>query len=108
VIFYVQHLNLSHIRILHIYSFSSTQDDQIQRTLTQCLKSATVLTIAHRLDTVIKSDKIVVMESGRVIEFDTPENLLANHDSTFSGLWDAVAASSSTSREELPPPASSS
>eukprot|EP00615_Pteridomonas_danica_P016667 CAMPEP_0114389062 /NCGR_PEP_ID=MMETSP0102-20121206/8404_1 /TAXON_ID=38822 ORGANISM="Pteridomonas danica, Strain PT" /NCGR_SAMPLE_ID=MMETSP0102 /ASSEMBLY_ACC=CAM_ASM_000212 /LENGTH=1694 /DNA_ID=CAMNT_0001546829 /DNA_START=606 /DNA_END=5690 /DNA_ORIENTATION=+ len=62
-------------------------DDQIQRTLSRCLQDATVLTIAHRIETVMKSDKIMVMENGHSIEFDSPTNLLSNSESNFSKLW---------------------
>jgi len=40
------------------------------------LQNVTMMTIAHRLQTVIHDDKILVMGSGRAIEFDTPEKLI--------------------------------
>lgn len=36
----------------------------------------TVLTIAHRLNTVMDSDKVLVMDAGKMVEFDHPHNLL--------------------------------
>lgn len=38
--------------------------------------SRTVITIAHRINTIIDSDRIVVLENGKVIEFDTPTVLM--------------------------------
>ena len=52
--------------------------------------AATVLTIAHRLDTIMHSDKVLVMDAGRVAEFDSPEALKATPGSIFGGLCAAA------------------
>lgn len=61
-------------------------DDLIQKTIRTEFKDCTVLTIAHRLNTIMDSDRIIVLDKGSVIEFDTPENLVANTDSVFYGM----------------------
>ncbi|XP_044262932.1 probable multidrug resistance-associated protein lethal(2)03659 isoform X6 [Tribolium madens] len=50
-------------------------DEFIQSTIKKKFSEATVLTIAHRVNTVLDSDKILVMEEGRVVEFGTVEEL---------------------------------
>jgi ATP-binding cassette, subfamily C (CFTR/MRP), member 1 len=45
-----------------------------------------VITIAHRIDTILDSDKILVLDYGVVEEFDSPQNLLQNPNSMFSKL----------------------
>lgn len=47
---------------------------------------ATTLTIAHRLNTIIKSDKVLFLDKGAVLEYDSPKNLMKNPKSKFSGL----------------------
>jgi ABC-type multidrug transport system fused ATPase/permease subunit len=47
----------------------------------------TVLTIAHRLNTIIDSDRIIVLGDGKLLEMDTPTNLLSNSSGVFFKLW---------------------
>lgn len=60
-------------------------DALIQKTIKKQFADNTVLTIAHRLHTVMDSDKILVMSDGCAIEFDHPHNLLQN-DSMFKSM----------------------
>jgi ATP-binding cassette subfamily C (CFTR/MRP) protein 1 len=46
----------------------------------------TVLTIAHRVKTIINNDLVIVMDNGRVAEIGTPGELLARDDSIFLSL----------------------
>ncbi|KAF1745726.1 hypothetical protein GCK72_022173 [Caenorhabditis remanei] len=61
-------------------------DSLIQKTIREQFKECTVLTIAHRLNTVLDSDRLLVLDKGRVAEFDSPKNLLANHDGIFYSM----------------------
>lgn len=61
-------------------------DKILQTTIRHEFKDRTILTIAHRINTILDSDKIIVLEKGEVAEFDTPENLLKNEDSLFYAL----------------------
>ena len=49
-------------------------------------KEQTMLVIAHRLQTIIESDKVMVLGDGKVMEFDTPDQLLENEKSHFTKL----------------------
>ena len=51
-------------------------DALIQAVIIDQFRDRTILTIAHRLNTVAKSDRILVMEQGRVAHFDVPRNIL--------------------------------
>ena len=61
-------------------------DAVIQRAIRLDFSYATVLTIAHRLNTIMDSDKILVMDDGRAAEYDKPEVLLRDSSSLFSAL----------------------
>ncbi|XP_060849436.1 ATP-binding cassette sub-family C member 4-like isoform X2 [Rhopalosiphum padi] len=58
-------------------------DALIQNTIRNKFQMCTVLTIAHRLNTVIDSDKILVLNGGTVVEFDHPYRLLKNTNGFF-------------------------
>ena len=53
-------------------------DHLIQEVIRHKFKDSTVLTIAHRLNTIMDYDKVLVLDGGRVVEFDNPEVLIRN------------------------------
>ena len=59
-------------------------EESIQKLISEEFAGATVLCIAHRLNTIIKSDKVLVLENGCLAEYDTPANLMADSKSKFS------------------------
>ncbi|QRG38744.1 hypothetical protein FDK38_003162 [Candidozyma auris] len=61
-------------------------DGVLQETIRTEFKDRTILTIAHRLNTIMDSDRIVVLEQGEVAEFDSPKKLLNNKNSLFYSL----------------------
>ena len=61
-------------------------DMTIQKTIRREFKDCTILTIAHRINTVMDSDKIMVLDQGKIVEFDSPQALLEKSSSVFYGL----------------------
>lgn len=75
-------------------SVDLTTDGLIQTMLRTRFKQTTMLTIAHRIDTIVHYDVVLVMHDGKVVEFGAPRDLLDNADSAFSGLVNATGAES--------------
>jgi ATP-binding cassette subfamily C (CFTR/MRP) protein 1 len=55
---------------------------------------STVLTIAHRLNTIMDSDRVLVLDAGKVAEFDTPKNLLMIKNGIFRAMVEKNRSSS--------------
>uniref|UniRef100_A0A7N0T3S0 ABC-type xenobiotic transporter n=1 Tax=Kalanchoe fedtschenkoi TaxID=63787 RepID=A0A7N0T3S0_KALFE len=67
-------------------------DALIQRTIREEFKSCTMLIIAHRLNTIIDCDRVLLLDSGKVLEYDTPERLLLDEGSAFSRMVQSTGA----------------
>ena len=61
-------------------------DGIIQSMLQERFQNLTVLTIAHRIDTILWYDKVLVLDEGKVLEFDSPEILSKQETSEFKAL----------------------
>lgn len=57
-------------------SIDMETDNLVQSTIRNAFIDCTVLTIAHRLHTVMDSERVLVLEAGRVVEFDEPQRLI--------------------------------
>lgn len=71
---------------LKLFCFLSRTDEFIQRTIRKKFADCTVLTVAHRLNTIMDSDRVMVMDSGRLVEFDHPYRLLSNPEGHFTKM----------------------
>ena len=61
-------------------------DDLIQETIRREFKDCTVITIAHRLNTILDSNRVIVLDRGVIKEFDTPDNLIADTTTQFFSM----------------------
>jgi ATP-binding cassette, subfamily C (CFTR/MRP), member 1 len=74
-------------------SIDNETDRLIQEMIRENFKDSTVLTIAHRLGTVMDSDKVLVLDDGKLAEFDKPDNLMKIKGGIFRGMVEAAEKS---------------
>jgi len=76
-------------------------DTLIQKTIRASFSNCTMLTIAHRLHTIIDSDRIMVMEQGRLVEYGTPVDLLSKPDGMFLALVNETDSKTASHLKEI-------
>ena len=77
-------------RIIILDEATANVDVETERLFSEALKAhfadSTMIIIAHRIQTVINCDKICVFDAGKIVEFDSPQNLLRKEGSIFKEL----------------------
>jgi ABC-type multidrug transport system fused ATPase/permease subunit len=75
-------------------SLDHVSDAALQKVIKESFAHATVLIVAHRLNTIITADRILVLDSGSVVEYAHPHELLtAEKKSAFAALVDEMGPS---------------
>jgi ABC-type multidrug transport system fused ATPase/permease subunit len=82
-------------------SIDGETDAFIQRMLRTRFPNTTLVTIAHRLNTIMDYDLVLVMDAGRAVEFGSPAELLEIQNGVFSELVDATGGESSQALREM-------
>ena len=65
-------------------------EQKVQRLVAEEFKNATVLTIAHRINTIVQCDKVLVLEAGKVLEYGSPVELAGNQKSHFAQMIEQI------------------
>ena len=69
-------------------------DQLIQETIRTKFRDRTVITVAHRLNTILDYDRVLVLDQGKVVEFDKPERLLEKEGGIFSDMYHQLSLTS--------------
>jgi ATP-binding cassette subfamily C (CFTR/MRP) protein 1 len=62
-------------------------EEIIQKAVSEILNDSTFITIAHRIKTILNYDRILTLDNGTIVDFDTPKNLLNDKNSLFYELY---------------------
>ncbi|KJZ74702.1 hypothetical protein HIM_05819 [Hirsutella minnesotensis 3608] len=71
-------------------SVDSDTDELMQRVLREELKGRTIITIAHKLHTVLDYDRVILLDKGKILEEGNPQELLSKPDSPFRALYEKI------------------
>ena len=67
-------------------SLDPETDKLLQMSIREHFKHSTVLTIAHRLATIMDHDKVLVLDGGKLVEFESPAELVLNDKGVFRAM----------------------
>ena len=70
-------------------SIDYKNEEVILKELIEVMKDSTVIVIAHRIKTIVNMDRVIVLDNGKVVEFDSPKVLLSNRESKFYELYNS-------------------
>ena len=62
-------------------------EEIIQKAISELLNDSTFITIAHRIKTILGYDRILTLDNGQIVDYDTPKNLLNDKMSLFYELY---------------------
>jgi ATP-binding cassette subfamily C (CFTR/MRP) protein 1 len=79
--------------ILILNSLDQATDSHVQKLLRSKFTHHTLIAVAHKLDTILDFDKVVVMNKGQLVEYGSPHKLLERQGSWFKSLYEDVAQS---------------
>ncbi|XP_077460374.1 ATP-binding cassette sub-family C member 10 isoform X2 [Stigmatopora argus] len=84
---------LTRAKVLCVDEATASVDHQtdklLQKTIADTFRDKTVLTIAHRINTIMDCERVLVMHAGKAVDFDTPASLRQKDDSVFQRLLGA-------------------
>ncbi len=72
------------------HSIDPTTDATMQRVIKECFQNQTIVMIAHRLKSMPDFDRLIVLNSGRVVEVGAPGDLLDDELSSFRALYSMI------------------
>lgn len=73
----------------------SETDELMQKIIRTKFKDQTIISIAHKLYTILDFDKVAVLDKGRLVEYDAPQALLQTDGSAFKALYESSLHSDS-------------
>lgn len=82
---YIEH-SITSRPLANINSVDQATDELMQKIVREEFNLCTIIAIAHRLNTLIDFDNVIVLDGGRVVESGSPRDLLSK-DSLFKKMW---------------------